>query len=79
MRVAKDEPYMGEGIPLRWLKFERAKAARKEGMLKISRVYFIDINYELLQSYHYITTHTVLSYVLFKINALNMSMSDIIL
>ena len=29
---------MGEGIPLRWLKFEKAKGARKEGMLKISQV-----------------------------------------
>ena len=29
---------MGEGIPLRWLKFEKAKAATKEGMMKMSQV-----------------------------------------
>ena len=40
LQVAKDEPYMGEGIPLRWLKFEKAKAATKEGMMKMSQVIF---------------------------------------
>ena len=41
LRVAREEPYMGEGIPLRWLKFEKAKAARNEGMLNMSQVYFL--------------------------------------
>ena len=31
---------MGESIPLRWLKFEKAKAATKEGMMKMSQVIF---------------------------------------
>ena len=31
---------MGEGIPLRWLKFEKAKAAREESMMKMSQVIY---------------------------------------
>ena len=34
LKVAKDEPYMGEGIPLRWLKFEKAKALQKKAWWK---------------------------------------------
>ena len=33
---------MGEGIPLRWLKFEKAKAATQKGMMKMSEVILLE-------------------------------------
>ena len=33
MRVAKEEPYMGEEIPLRWLRFDEAKSDATEKMM----------------------------------------------
>ena len=37
-KVAREESYMGEKIPLRWLKFEEAKGAAKEPMMNIMQV-----------------------------------------
>ena len=38
LKVAREEPYMGEKIPLRWLKFEEAKGAATEPMLTMTQV-----------------------------------------
>ena len=38
--IAKEEPYMGEKIPLRWLKFEEAKSTAKEEVMKMDKVLY---------------------------------------
>ena len=38
LKVAKEEPYMGEEIPLRWLKFEEAKSETQTSMITMSEV-----------------------------------------
>ena len=38
LKIAKEEPYMGEKIPLKWLKFEEAKGSSQEPMMKMSQV-----------------------------------------
>ena len=38
LKVAKEEPYWGEKIPLRWLKFEEAKGEAQEDMMKMDKV-----------------------------------------
>ena len=40
MRIAKEEPYMGEKIPLRWLKFEEAKGTAQEEVMKMDKVLY---------------------------------------
>ena len=40
MRIAKEEPYMGEKIPLRWLKFEEAKGTAKEEVMNMDKVLY---------------------------------------
>ena len=40
MMIAKEEPYMGEKIPLRWLKFEEAKGTAQEEVMKMDKVLY---------------------------------------
>ena len=40
MRIAKEESYMGEKIPLRWLKFEEAKGTAQEEVMKMDKVVY---------------------------------------
>ena len=38
LKVASEEPYMGEKIPLRWLKFEEAKSAEDNPLKNMDQV-----------------------------------------
>ena len=50
MRVAKQQPYMGEEIPLSWHRFDEAKSVATEKMMNKEQVwiYFLDLSQSTL-------------------------------